>query len=73
MRRGTMVIFALCLLAFGLGARMLNADVLWFDEAKTVFFTGAKPFGPLTSAQIWDHLAQNDPWQTPGYFIRLGL
>lgn len=63
----------LILLAFFLGLRMLNADILWFDESKTVFYTGARHFGPVSVSEIWNNLAENNPWQSPGYFIALSL
>ncbi len=63
---------ALLLLATALGVRMLNADILWFDESKTVLYTGAAHYGPYSLPQIWQSLAQDDPWQSPGYFLLLG-
>lgn len=66
-------ILPLLWLAFALGAHGLNADVLWFDEAKTVLYTGGGPFGPLSLAQVWDNLATVDPWQSPAYFLALNL
>ncbi|MCI0351715.1 MAG: glycosyltransferase family 39 protein, partial [Acidobacteriales bacterium] len=72
-RRDWLWMITLLLLAFALGVRMLQADILWFDEAKTVYFNGARHFGPLSLAGVWNNLAENDPWQSPGYYLLLDL
>jgi len=61
------------LLAFFLGIRLLNADALWFDEAKTALYTGFPPFEPFSPIDVWQELAQWDPWQSPLYFMVLNL
>jgi uncharacterized membrane protein len=73
MRQQWLWTIPLLLLASFLGARMLNADMLWFDESKTVLETGARHFGPYSFAEVWDFLAQYDPWQSPAYFLLLNF
>jgi len=52
------------------GARGLNADGFWSDEWYSMLTSGADRFGPAQSPlDIWNRLAKEDPWQTPGYFI----
>jgi hypothetical protein len=54
------------------GARGLNADGLWSDEWYSMLTSGADRFGPPQSPlDIWNRLAREDPWQTPGYFMLL--
>lgn len=54
------------------GARGLNADGLWSDEWYSMLTSGADRFGPAQSPlDIWNRLAKEDPWQTPGYFMLL--
>ncbi|MFN8372417.1 MAG: hypothetical protein U0694_06025 [Anaerolineae bacterium] len=51
-----------------LGARNLNADGVWYDEWWSLYNAGAGWFGaPLSPADIWNRLAEEDPWQLPGY------
>lgn len=54
------------------GARGLNADGLWSDEWYSMLTSGSDHFGPPQSPlDIWNRLAREDPWQTPGYFMLL--
>lgn len=54
------------------GARGLNADGFWSDEWYSMLTSGADRFGPAQSPlDIWNRLAKEDPWQTPGYFMLL--
>ena len=65
------VALAAVLLLFALGLAGLQRDALWFDEAKTALYTGARHFGPLSIDQIVENLRLYDPWQSPGYFVLL--
>jgi len=59
------------LLAFGLGARSLDRDAIWLDEYFSIYDSGAGPYGPLTPADIWNRVAERNPWHSPGFFILL--
>jgi hypothetical protein len=59
----------LLLLVTWIGARGLAADPLWEDEWQTIYNAGGEWYGPRSPADIWTHIADNDPWQTPGYFV----
>lgn len=52
-------IVPLLLLAFGLGARMLNGDALWLDEHFSLQIAGVGPYGPLSPAEIWTRTAND--------------
>jgi 4-amino-4-deoxy-L-arabinose transferase-like glycosyltransferase len=59
------------LLAFWLGARSLDSDAIWLDEYFSIYDSGSGPYGPLTPAQIWNRVAERNPWHAPGFFIVL--
>ncbi len=59
------------LTAVWIGARGLNADALWFDEYWSVYNAGGAQYGPLSPGEIWGRVAEQDPWQAPGYFVLL--
>ena len=54
-------------LAFGLGARGLNADVIWLDELYSLSNMGAFD-GPYSPAQIIDSLFKYSPDQVPFFY-----
>jgi hypothetical protein len=58
---------------FALGARGLNADSIWGDEYFSLYDAGGATFGPLTPTQIWERVAERNPWHTPGYFVLLSF
>jgi hypothetical protein len=64
-------IVPLLLIVAALGARGLNADTLWGDEYHSISDAGGSPFEPLTPVQIWNGIADHNPWHTPGYFLVL--
>jgi hypothetical protein len=57
------------LLTMWMGARGLASDPLWEDEWQTIYNAGGEWYGPRSPADIWTHIGDNDPWQTPGYFV----
>jgi hypothetical protein len=54
-----------------LGARGLNADPIWFDEWWSIYHAGGAHYGPLSPADTWIRVAQEDPRNTPGYYLLL--
>lgn len=63
----------LLLASFWLGARSLDADVIWVDEYHSIEDAGVSYFGPLGPAGIWNKVAERNPWHAPGYFMTLNL
>ena len=61
----------LLLLTTWLGARGLDADIVWVDEYHSMEDAGISYFGPLTPAGIWNRVATGNPWHAPGYFFAL--
>ena len=61
----------LLLLAAWLGARGLDADVIWVDEYHSLEDAGISYFGPLGPAGIWEKVGTRNPWHAPGYFLAL--
>ncbi len=61
----------LLLIVAALAVRGLNADTIWGDEYHSISDAGGFPFEPLTPVQIWDGVADHNPWHTPGYFLVL--
>jgi hypothetical protein len=61
----------LFLVTFWLGARSLDADVIWVDEYHSLEDSGVSYFGPLSPVGIWNKVAVRNPWHAPGYFITL--
>jgi len=61
----------LLLLVTWLGARDLNRDSLWYDEHWSIYDAGGAHFERRSPAQIWDGVAERNPWQAPGYFFAL--
>ncbi len=59
------------LLAFWLGARSLDARPVWADERRSVLDAYGSFWGPGSLAQVWDYVAENNPWHSPGYFLAL--
>jgi len=61
----------LLLLTFWLGARGLNADIVWRDEYHSLEDAGVGYLGPLSPVGVWRNLADTNPWHAPGYFLLL--
>lgn len=61
----------LLILTTWLGARSLDADVIWVDEYHSLEDAGVSFFGPLNPVGIWNKVATRNPWHAPGYFITL--
>ncbi|MCX9077263.1 MAG: glycosyltransferase family 39 protein, partial [Candidatus Methanoperedens sp.] len=61
----------LLLLTCWLGARGLNADPIWYDEWWSIYHAGGAQYGPLSAAETWTRVAQEDPRNTPGYYFVL--
>ena len=61
----------LLLLTFWLGARGLNADIVWRDEYHSLEDAGVGYLGPLSPVGVWRNLAETNPWHAPGYFLLL--
>jgi hypothetical protein len=66
-----LLLIPLLLVMCWLGARNLNADAIWSDERFSILDTGGAPYELRTPAQIWEGVAQRNPWHAPGYFIIL--
>jgi hypothetical protein len=66
-----MWLIPLLLLVTWLGARGLNADPIWFDEWWSIYHAGGAHYGPLSPADTWMRVAQEDPRNTPGYYLGL--
>src|SRR5688500_8805071 len=56
-------------MAFCLGARRLDAKIVWVDEVATLRHTGAASYGPLSPFAIWERVGTHDPSQAPGYLL----
>ncbi len=67
------LLVGLLLVVTWLGAKSLDADGIWFDEWWSLYNAGATlfPGTPLSPAEIWNRVAAEDPWQTPGYPLAL--
>jgi hypothetical protein len=63
----------LLLLTMWLGARGLNADIIWRDEYHTLEDAGSDYLGPFSPLGVWQQVAQRNPWHAPGYFILVNL
>lgn len=61
----------LLLLVFWLGARMLDADALWYDEYYAISNAGGELDYPLSPFEIWERVAAQDPFLPPVYFMLL--
>lgn len=66
-----LLLIPILLLIVWLGMARLNSDALWLDEFWTMYHAGG--IDPLTLPQVWARVAQEDPWQAPGYFLLLNL
>lgn len=63
----------LLLLTTWLGARGLNADIIWRDEYHTLEDAGSDYLGPFSPLGVWRQVAERNPWHAPGYFILVNL
>ncbi len=61
----------LLLLTAWLGARMLTADMLWWDELLSLRFAGGAQFGPLSPQGVLQRLIEESPWDAPAYHLAL--
>lgn len=59
------------LLICWLGARGLDTDSLWYDEYFSIFDAGGAMFERRSPIDIWNSVAERNPWHAPGYFILL--
>lgn len=66
------MLVGLLLLVFWLGARSLDADAIWNDEFYSIYDAGGALYGPKTPLDIWNGVAERNPWHTPGFFLILG-
>lgn len=73
MKRGLWIFVALALIATALGAALSRGEALRYDERWTLYNAGGAPYEPLSLAQVWQRIADDDPWQSPGYFMALNL
>ncbi len=58
---------AVLLVTFALGATGLNADALHHDEVWSLINSGGTPFPQRSFSGVWSQIAENDPYQAPGY------
>lgn len=65
------LLVALLLLMTLLGARSLNADAIWLDEWWSIYHAGGAHYGPVSLAETWQRVANEDPWNAPGYYTIL--
>lgn len=65
-----LLIPALLLLTW-LGARSLNADLLWLDEYFSVGNVGGILRVPYNPAEVWTSVSQYSPQHPPAYFVLL--
>jgi hypothetical protein len=61
----------LLLVTAWLGTRGLNADAIWFDEWWSIYHAGGAHYGPISPADTLTRVAQEDPRNTPGYYLML--
>lgn len=61
MKRNWLWMIPLLLLTGALGARSLNADLLFVDEYWSIFNAGGDPYGPLDPVGIWERVVRRDP------------
>jgi hypothetical protein len=60
-----------------LGARMADADGYWYDEWWSLYNTGGivvqgdAVLRPLDAGGVLARIAEEDPWQAPGYYLTL--
>ncbi len=65
------LLIPLLLLTTWLGARGLNADAIWFDEWWSIYHAGGAHYGPISPVDTLMRVAQEDPRNTPGYYLLL--
>ncbi|MBI5959459.1 MAG: glycosyltransferase family 39 protein [Chloroflexi bacterium] len=61
----------LLLLAAALGSRYLTGDNLWYDEVHSLMKAGGASFPRRSPIDVWNFIAENDPFHPPGFFILL--
>jgi uncharacterized membrane protein len=67
------IVIVVLLLVCWLGARGLDADAIWLDEYWSLYNAGGAMMGPISPAEVWNRIAERDPWQSPGYYLLLNL
>lgn len=73
MKRGLWIFVGLALIATVLGAVLSRSEALRYDERWTLYNAGGAPYEPLSLSGVWQRIADDDPWQSPGYFLVLNL
>src|SRR5690606_16409005 len=73
MRRVLWIFVVLALIATMLGAVLSRSEALRYDERWTLYNAGGAPYEPLSPVGVWNRIADDDPWQSPGYFLALNL
>lgn len=73
MRRDLWIFVVLALIATALGAVLSRDEALRYDERWTLYNAGGAPYEALSPAGVWQRIAEDDPWQSPGYFLVLNL
>ena len=66
------VMLFILLLATWLAARGLNADAIWFDEHWSLYYAGARHFGPLSPVELWTRVANESTWPPLYHFTLAG-
>lgn len=64
-------LISLLLLTAWLGARGLNTNPIWYDEWWSIYHAGGAHYGPISLADTWTRVTQEDPRNTPGYYLVL--
>lgn len=62
---------AVLLLAAALGIQNLNADGIWHDEQRSMYYAGARHYGPVTPIETATRMIENGSGQMPLYFVLL--
>jgi hypothetical protein len=71
MKRGLWIFVGVALIATLLGAVLSRSEALRYDERWTLYNAGGAPYEPLSLTGVWQRIADDDPWQSPGYFLAL--
>ncbi len=64
-------VVVLLLIMTVLGAARLNDDAIWLDEWWSIYHAGGAHYGPVSIAETWSRVANEDPWNAPGYYTLL--
>ena len=66
-------VVGLILLLTAVTAPLLNGEALRYDERWTLYNAGGDWYAPMSLGDVWTRIAQDDPWQSPGYFLILNV